>query len=291
MIGSPTEPRMRSDCQVVVARMRGRGAFGGLDQRTDRRRRGVEDADLVILDHLPEAAGVRIGRHALEDDLGGAAGERAVGDVGVAGHPADVGGTPEDIVRLDVEGPLHGQDGMQQVAAGAVLDALRLAGRTGGVEQEQRMLGIDPLGLAGLGLVGDDFVLPDVAAGDHVAGAAGALEDDDGLDLMAGRPGSSASSTAGFRGMFLPPRHCSSAVMTATAPASRMRSSQRLGGEAAEHHRVDGADAGAGLHGDDAFDRHRHVDQDAVALLDALRLAARWRTWQPWPAVPCRSPW
>jgi hypothetical protein len=47
---------------------------------------------------------------------------------------------------------------------------------------------------------------------------------------------------------------------------------QALGGEAAEHHRVGGADAGAGLHGDHAFDGHRHVDDDAVALLDALRL-------------------
>jgi hypothetical protein len=32
------------------------------------------------------------------------------------------------------------------------------------------------------------------------------------------------SSTAGFSGMFLPPRHCSSEVITATAPASWMRS-------------------------------------------------------------------
>ena len=37
-----------------------------LDQRADRGRRGVEDVDLVVLDHLPEAARVRIGRHALE---------------------------------------------------------------------------------------------------------------------------------------------------------------------------------------------------------------------------------
>ena len=35
---------------------------------------------------------------------------------------------------------------------------------------------------------------------------------------------------------------------------------------------MDGADAGAGLHGDHAFERHGHVDQHAVALLDALGL-------------------
>ena len=46
-----------------------------LDQRTDRRRRGVEDADLAVLDDLPEPAGIRVGRHALKDDFGGATGE------------------------------------------------------------------------------------------------------------------------------------------------------------------------------------------------------------------------
>ena len=35
---------------------------------------------------------------------------------------------------------------------------------------------------------------------------------------------------------------------------------------------MDGADTGTGLHGDDAFDRHRQIDDDAVPLLDTLRL-------------------
>ena len=42
-----------------------------------------------------------------------------------------------------------------------------------------------------------------------------------------------------------------------------------LGGKAAEHHRMDGADARAGEHGDHRFRHHRHVEDDAVALLDA----------------------
>jgi acetyl-CoA synthetase len=47
---------------------------------------------------------------------------------------------------------------------------------------------------------------------------------------------------------------------------------QRLRREAAEHHRVRRADARAGLHCHHAFDRHRHVDDDAVALLHTARL-------------------
>ena len=42
-----------------------------------------------------------------------------------------------------------------------------------------------------------------------------------------------------------------------------------LGREAAEHHRMDGADARAGEHGEHRLRHHRHVDDDAVALADA----------------------
>ena len=82
----------------------------------------------------------------------------------------------------------------------------------------------------------------------------------------------SASSTIAFSGRALPPRICSSAVITITAPVSAMRSRRLVRGEAAEHDRVGRADAGAGLHRDHALDRHRHVDHDAVALDQAARL-------------------
>ena len=42
-----------------------------------------------------------------------------------------------------------------------------------------------------------------------------------------------------------------------------------LRGEAAEHDRVDRADAGAGQHGDGGLGDHRHVEDDPVALSDA----------------------
>jgi hypothetical protein len=47
---------------------------------------------------------------------------------------------------------------------------------------------------------------------------------------------------------------------------------QRVAGEAAEHHRVDGADARAGQHREAGLGDHRHVDQHAVALGHALGL-------------------
>ena len=41
-----------------------------------------------------------------------------------------------------------------------------------------------------------------------------------------------------------------------------------LGGEAAEHHRVHGADARARKHGDDRLGDHRHIDENPVARLN-----------------------
>ena len=41
-----------------------------------------------------------------------------------------------------------------------------------------------------------------------------------------------------------------------------------LCGEAAEHHRMNGADTRAGEHGDDRLGNHRHVDQHPVARRD-----------------------
>ena len=50
---------------------------------------------------------------------------------------------------------------------------------------------------------------------------------------------------------------------------------QLLGGEAAEHHGMNGADAGAGQHADHRLGDHRHIGQHAVALDDAEILQHR----------------
>ena len=79
----------------------------------------------------------------------------------------------------------------------------------------------------------------------------------------------SASSALALSGTGLPPRRPSSAVMTMLLSQSDDAVGQAVGREAAEHHRVDGADARAGQHGVGRLGDHRQVDGDAVALLDA----------------------
>ena len=122
-----------------------------LHERPDQRRRGVVGVDPVALDDLPVAVPVGIRGVTLVEDARRAVVERRVDDVGVPGHPADVGRTPPDRVVVDVEDPLVRDRRVHEVAAGRVQHAFRLGGRARGVEQVQRVLGIHLLGLAGVG--------------------------------------------------------------------------------------------------------------------------------------------
>ena len=61
------------------------------------------------------------------------------------------------------------------------------------------------------------------------------------------------------------------AVSTSLGVQSSMRRRQLLGGKAAEHHGMHRAQPRAGQHRHHRFGDHRHVDDDAVALADALR--------------------
>ena len=75
-----------------------------------------------------------------------AVGQRAVDDVAVARDPADVGGAPVDILIVQIEDVFGGDIRPDHVAAGGVDDSLGLAGRSAGVEDEKRVLGVHRLG-------------------------------------------------------------------------------------------------------------------------------------------------
>ena len=153
--------------QVIALGVHSIVGFSSLDERADCRGSRVENAALVILDHLPETTGIGVSGHAFEHDFRAAQGQGAIGDVGVACDPADVGGTPEHVVGLQVERPLGGQCSVQQVTACAVLNTFWLAGGTGGVQQEQRMLCRHPLGFACGRLASNGVFHPHVTAFGH----------------------------------------------------------------------------------------------------------------------------
>lgn len=157
-------------------------------ERTDGGGGGVEDADGVLLDDVPEAAFVGPVGAAFVHDDGCSVGEGAVDDVGVAGDPTDVGGTPVGVVWFEVEDPPRRHGGAEDVAGAGVEDAFGFAGGAGGVEDEQRVFAVEAFGWAvglgwwaGLGAV-HQFVVPVVAVGCPIDVAAGASDDDDFFD-------------------------------------------------------------------------------------------------------------
>ena len=122
------------------------------------------------------------------------------------------------------------------------------------------MLGFHPLRLAHIGLAGDDVVPPDIATGNHGAGSARTLENDHGLYGLA------TTQCNPFVD-----RRLERNLLPATALLIRGYHGNGTGiidpvadglrREATEHHRMDGADAGAGLHGNDTFDTHGSVSR------------------------------
>ena len=130
------------------------------------------------------------------------------------------------------------------------------------------MLGFDPFGFANSGLAENGIVPPEVTICRHRAVSAGALEDDDGLDRFA----------AAERNAFIDGWFERELLATATLLVSGDHGhgasivnpvAYRLRRKAAEDHRVNGANPGTGQHGYDAFNSHRHIDDDAIAFLDA----------------------
>ncbi len=234
----------------------------------DRRRRRIEDRDLVPLDHLPEAVRGRRGRRALVHEGGGAVEQRPVDAVGVARHPTHVGGAPVDVVLFQVEDPARGQRGGHPESAGGVQDALRLPGRTRGVEDEQRVLALDPLGLALGGLL-RHHVVPGNLLVVQVDRLSDPVEDDDLLHRRRALQGVMHVVQQRHH-RALPPatvggdQHLRARVVHAIT--------ERFGREAAEHHRVHRADPRARQHGHRRLGNQRQVDRHPVALLHAERL-------------------
>ncbi|MNY17304.1 hypothetical protein D3C86_1506140 [compost metagenome] len=151
--------------------------------------------------------------------------------------------------------------------------ALRLAGRAGGIKDEQRVFSAH-LHRRAIRLNGGDFlVVPDVAAGSPAGLAAGAahhqnLVDD---DILLG------GDIDRLVGVFLERDRLAAAHALIAGDdegglAVNDAARQRFGRKAAKDDRMDGADAGAGEHRISRFGYHRHIDGDAVTLLDAVLL-------------------
>ena len=133
-------------------------------ERADRRGRGVKDIHFVPVDNAPET--VRLGkiRRAFIHQAGSAIEQRSVDDIAVASNPADIGSAPIGIFFLQIENPLGCDVDSNRVTRRCVHHSLRLAGRSRGIEDVERVLGIERLGGAFVGSFRHQFVPPMIAA-------------------------------------------------------------------------------------------------------------------------------
>src|SRR5919201_4507517 len=117
-----------------------------LNERADRSRRGIKHADLVSVNHAPETVRLwEVGR-ALIHYGSRAVLQRAINDVAVTCHPANIGAAPVRVFVLEIEDPLRRYVSADGIPAGGVYHAFRFAGCAGGVQDVERVFGVQRFG-------------------------------------------------------------------------------------------------------------------------------------------------
>ena len=119
-----------------------------LDEGSNCRRCRVEDTDTVFFDDLPEPSVMWPVGGPFVHHRRGTVRQRAVNDVTVPGDPANVGGTPVGIFFFQVEDPFRRHHRTERVSAGCMQNPLGFPRTSRGVENEQRMFGVEFHGIA-----------------------------------------------------------------------------------------------------------------------------------------------
>src|SRR5690554_4254284 len=170
--------------------MRLRVLISPANERANRRRGGIEDRHLMALDDIPEARLVGVVRRALVHHHRRGVREHPIDDIAMTRHPADIGGAPIKIVVFQVKDIMRAQFDAEEISGRGMEHALRLPRRARGIQDEERMLGVDDLWLAFGGLRGEGLCPIEIAPLDPINLLSGALKDDDVLDARNALEGS-----------------------------------------------------------------------------------------------------
>ncbi len=276
-----TRPAVRIRVQPLAGRKE--GAQGGgvvpgqlcrlgisLADRAQGRGRREQDVDLVVLHHAPECPRIR-GPHrlALVEDRGGTGQQRAINNVGMAHHPADVGRRPHHVTRTDVVDVRHGPAERDRMAAVVPHHALGRAGGARGVEDVEGVGCCDVHGCRGGGLIHTPVpVEPARVPGSCLHKAFPVLDNDRRL------PCAGEFERFGNRGQIL---HPARGLNPAGRRDDRGRAgildagSKLLGRESAEDHRMHRPEPRRRQHRDGGLGNHGHVDDHPVPFADSLR--------------------
>ena len=266
-VGPLASQEQRPELREVIGRQQRRVGIL-LADRAEGRRGREQHHRLVLGDQPPEGAGIgRAHRLALIEHRGRALDQRRIDDVAVADDPADIRRRDHHLARLHAVEIVHRPFQRDQMAAIVAHHALGPARRAGCVEDVERVGRRDGNALrpSALCLGGGDQHAPVlVAGGVHRGFDLRPLQDQAGLRLVRGQ----LDRLVEQRLVFDDAAGLDAAGRGQDHLGRRILDPRRqfLGREAAEHHRMHRADAGAGEHGEGGFRYHRHVEDDAVAL-------------------------
>ena len=227
--------------------------------------------DFVFFDQLPPNTTIRSGGQALVHQRGHAGQERAVDDVAVAHHPADVAGGEIHLPRLAFKNMLHAGGQGHRIAAGVALHTLGLAGGARGVQGVADVAALYPhAGHLGVQLRLTQGSVVVVTSGHHGEGTQATVDHQyRGRFVLAKLNGLVQQR---FVGHHFAPARTRIGTDDELGRGVFYARRQRMRRKPAKHHRMDGTNANTGQHGKRRLGDHGHVYQHAVTLAHAQAL-------------------
>src|SRR5262249_40702670 len=142
-------------------------------------RRGgcVENADFMLLDHLPKTTEIGLIGGSLVHENRRCILKGPVDHVAMACHPSDVGGGPVNIVFLQIEDPFRRESCAKHVAGCCVNNPFWLPRGAAGVEDVEEILAFHRFRSTFRLLLGNDFMPPNITAVFHWNGILCSLKD------------------------------------------------------------------------------------------------------------------
>jgi len=229
----------------------------------------VELSNLVLLDNIPIAREVGVGGGTFENNGGTSQEQRSVDDIGVTSDPANVTTAEEAVIVVDVKDVLTSHGSTEQVTSGGVHDTLGLTGGTGGVEQEERVFGVDRLRREVVGVLLNLLVPPEVTTRGPRDLSTGPLVDENAGDIRALLE-SLVNNALGTNDLATTATLISGDNDLGASIEDTVTEGVR--GETGEDDGVDSTNTGASKESNESLRNHRKVDGNGVTLLDTLLL-------------------
>jgi len=229
----------------------------------------VELSDIVLFDDVPVAGEVRIGGSTFKNDGGTTKKQWGVNHVGVTSDPADITTAEVTVVIVDIEDIFASHGGTQQVSGGCVHNTLGLSGRARGVQEEQRVFGVDRLGSKVVGILLNLLVPPDITALGPRDLRASALVDQAGGHIGALLQ-SLVDNSLGTNDL------ATTLTLIGSDDNLGVRVEQAVtegvGGETGKNDGVDGTNTRASKECNDSLGNHGQVNTNGITLLDTTLL-------------------